>query len=203
MRSPFRARTQGLIPVLVAALAGALTGAPAQAAPITYQLDPAHTFAQFEVRHFGTSTLRGRLGPITGEATLDRAAATGDVRLALPIDTIDTGVPLLDRRLLGREMFAAEAEPLGWFIATRFRFDAQGGVRDLRGEFILKGHSEPLTLTARHFACRDDARLQREVCGGDFEGDIKRSDFGISFGLPFVADDVHLVVQVEGIGPPR
>lgn len=37
------------------------------AGPITYQLDPAHTFVTFEVRHFGTSTLRGRIGPVTGE----------------------------------------------------------------------------------------------------------------------------------------
>ncbi|MEO5689223.1 MAG: YceI family protein [Burkholderiaceae bacterium] len=47
----------GLAPALAQSMAG----------PITYQLDPAHTFVTFEVRHFGTSTLRGRIGPVTGE----------------------------------------------------------------------------------------------------------------------------------------
>jgi polyisoprenoid-binding protein YceI len=71
----------------------------------------------------------------------------------------------------------------------------------VRGEFILRGVSEPLSLVARSFACRHDEMLQHDVCGGDFAGDLKRSDFGATFGLPFVGDDVHLVVQVEGIAP--
>ena len=49
---------------------------------------------------------------------------------------------------------------------------------------------------ARRFACRSDEGT--EVCGGDFEGELLRSDFGATFGLPFVADRVRLLVQVEG-----
>jgi polyisoprenoid-binding protein YceI len=64
---------------------------------------------------------------------------------------------------------------------------------------MLRGVSEPLSLYARSFGCRTDARLRREVCGGDFEGDLKRGRFGATYGEPFVSDDVHLVVQVEGI----
>jgi polyisoprenoid-binding protein YceI len=60
---------------------------------------------------------------------------------------------------------------------------------------------EPLSLVARTFACRHDAGRDREVCGGDFTGDLKRHVFGASFGEPFVGDDVHLVVQVEAIAP--
>jgi len=41
--------------------------------PVSFQLDPAHTFVTFEVLHFGTSTLRGRIGPVTGEVTIDRS----------------------------------------------------------------------------------------------------------------------------------
>ena len=46
-----------------------------------------HTFVTFEVLHFGTSTLRGRIGPITGEVTLDRRRKTGDLRLRIPVAT--------------------------------------------------------------------------------------------------------------------
>lgn len=69
----------------------------------------------------------------------------------------------------------------------------------MRGEFTLRGIGEPLSLVARSFACRRDATLQREVCGGDFAADLKRGRFGATFGEPFVGDDVHLVIQVEGI----
>ncbi|MBS1898765.1 MAG: polyisoprenoid-binding protein, partial [Actinobacteria bacterium] len=38
-----------------------------------------------------------------------------------------------------------------------------------------------------------------EVCGGDFEGSVDRSSFGMTFGLPLVADRVRLLVQVEAV----
>ena len=91
--------------------------------------------------------------------------------------------------------------PEAYFVATRFQFDASGGVKQVRGEFTLRGVSEPLSLQARSFACRQDAMLKRQVCGGDFDGALKRSRFGATLGLPFVGDDVHLVVQVEAIAP--
>jgi polyisoprenoid-binding protein YceI len=65
------------------------------------------------------------------------------------------------------------------------------------GEFTLRGVSQPLTLRALQFHCRTDATPPREVCGGDFEAELRRSDFGITHSLPFVADRVRLVIQVE------
>jgi len=180
-----------------------LASAQAQsvAGPVTYQLDPNHTFVQFEVLHFGTSTLRGRIGPITGEVTLDRAARAGDLRLRIPVASVETGMPVLDARLKRPDLLATAEYPEAYFVATKFQFDAAGGVKELRGEFTLRGVSEPLSLVARAFACRHDAMLKREVCGGDFEADLKRSRFGATLGEPFVSDDVHLVIQVEGIAP--
>ncbi len=73
----------------------------------------------------------------------------------------------------------------------------------MRGEFTLRGVSQPLSLNALRFSCRQDLVESQafEVCGGDFEADITRSDFGISFGLPFIANRVHLLIQVEGRRP--
>ena len=181
----------GLAPALAQSIAG----------PVTYQLDPDHTFVTFEVLHFGTSTLRGRIGPVTGEVTVDRGAKAGDLRLRIPVATLNTGMRVLDARLKQPDLLAATEYPEAYFVATRFRFDAAGGVSEVRGEFTLRGVGQPLSLHAKSFACRHDERLQREVCGGDFTGDLKRHDFGATFGEPFVSDDVHLVVQVEAIAP--
>jgi len=82
--------------------------------------------------------------------------------------------------------------------ASRFGFDGDA-VAAVNGEFTLRDVSQGLELRALRFGCHTHPQLQREVCGGDFEGELKRGDFGASFGMPFVANRVRLVVQVEGI----
>jgi len=187
----FLCASAGVPPALAQSVAG----------PVTYRLDPNHTFVTFEVLHFGTSTLRGRVGPVNGEVTLDRGAKTGDLRLRIPVTTLSTGSRALDARLKEPDLLATAEYPEAYFVATKFQFDAAGAVKEVRGEFTLRGVGEPLSLVARSFACRQDAMLKRQVCGGDFEGHLERSRFGATLGLPFVGDDVHLVVQVEAIAP--
>jgi polyisoprenoid-binding protein YceI len=167
----------------------------AGAQPAAYVLDPAHSFVHFEVLHFGTSTSRGRFGPIAGVVTLDRNAGRGEVSLRIPTAGVDTGLPVFDARLREADLLASKEFPDAFFVATRFRFEGDR-VAEVRGEFTLRGVSQPLSLFARRFACRSDEGAQ--VCGGDFEGELLRSDFGATFGLPWVGDRVRLFVQVEG-----
>jgi len=171
---------------------------PVLAQPVVYRLDPQHSFVHFEVMHFGTSTLRGRFGPLAGFALLDRAAGTGQVSLRVPTQAVSTGLPVLDGRLRQPDLLASEAHPEAYFVAERFVFDA-AALREVRGEFTLRGVSRPLTLRAQRFSCGLHPQLQRDWCGGDFEAELPRSDYGITFGLPLVADRVRLLVQVEAI----
>ncbi len=180
---------------LPALAAMALAALPATAAPTAYVLDPEHTFVHFEFQHFATSTSRGRFGPLQGEVVLDRAAGRGEVSLRIATASVDTGVPVFNARLRQADLLASEAWPEAYFVARQVRFDGDR-VAEVRGEFTLRGISQPLSLHARRFACRQDER--GEVCGGDFEGELLRSDFGATFGLPFVGDRVRLRVQVEG-----
>ena len=178
---------------LLAALG--LWGGSSGAQPATYVLEPGHSFVHFEVLHFGTSTSSGRFGPIAGEVTLDRAAGRGEVSLRVPTAGVDTGLPVFNARLRQADLLASAEYPEAYFVARNFRF--QGGqLAEVRGEFTLRGVGQPLSLFARHFACRLDEGV--EVCGGDFEGEVLRSDFGATYLLPFVADRVRLRVQVEG-----
>jgi polyisoprenoid-binding protein YceI len=178
----------------LAALAGV-----ARAEPVRYRFDPTHTFVSFELVHFGTSTIRGRFGPLNGEATLDRAARKGRVQVEIDTASVNTGVAVLDARLKEGDMLAVQANPRAYLVAERVEFDDAGRIKSLRGEFTLRGVSMPLTLTALRFNCYTSPLIRREVCGGDFEGQFNRSTAGITHSLPFVADSVHLLVQVEGI----
>jgi polyisoprenoid-binding protein YceI len=176
----------------------ALGALPALAEPVTYRLDPDHSFIHFEVLHFGTSTLRGRFGPAQGVVVIDRERHEGEVSLQLRSASLDTGVPVLDKRLCAADMFACDSEPQIYFVARRFEFNGDA-VRRIHGELTLRGTSRGLTLQARRFGCHTQPEGGAQVCGGDFDGAVLRSDFGMSFGLPFVSDTVRLRVQVEGV----
>jgi len=171
----------------------------ALAEPVNYRFDPTHTFVTFEILHFGTSTIRGRVGPLNGEATLDRAARKGRVQVEIDTSQVSTGVPVLDARLKEGDMLSVAANPRAYLVAERVEFDDAGRVKAIRGEFTLRGVSLPLTLTAQRFNCYTSPLIRREVCGGDFEGQFNRSTVGITHSLPFVADTVRLLVQVEAI----
>lgn len=172
--------------------------APARAEPVIYKLDPQHSFVTFEVLHFGTSTLRGRFGPIDGRVELDRQARSGWAALDIATASVDTGLPAFDARLREPDLLASQAYPTARFVASRFSFDGPD-VSAVSGELTLREVRQALELRALRFGCHTHPQLQREVCGGDFEGELQRGDFGASFGMPFVANRVRLRVQVEGI----
>ncbi len=169
---------------------------PATAQPVEFQLVPEQSFVHFEVLHFGTSTIRGRFGPLQGLASLDRTAGRGEVSLRVATAGVSTGIPVFDARLRQGDLLASEEHPEAFFVARDFRFEG-AELREVRGEFTFRGQSRPLTLRSLRFACRTDLPAQREICGGDFDAEVLRSDYGASFGLPLVGNRVRLVVQVE------
>ena len=178
-------------------------GALAAAQPVAYALVPEQSFVTFEVLHFGTSTIRGRFGPpLQGEVLLDRRAGTGEVSLRVATADVNPGVGVFNARLRQADLLSTEAFPEAYFVARNVRY-AGNAVAEVRGEFTWRGVSQPLSLRALRalrFACRTDrqASAPDEICGGDFEGELLRSNFRATFGLPLVADRVRLVVQVEG-----
>jgi len=187
--------------LLLTLAAGAATAAgplPAAAQAATYLLDPSHTQVTWEVMHFGTSTMRGRFNRIDGHVMLDKTSRRGELSVTVDPASISTGVRPLDGLLRGTQGFSTDEYPKAYFIASQMVFDGEKVV-SVRGEFTLRGVSQPLVLKATGFNCYMHPSLQREVCGGDFEAELKRSSFGISHSLPFVGDRVRLLIQVEGV----
>ena len=64
---------------------------------------------------------------------------------------------------------------------------------------LVPAGTVPVTLKAQRFNCYISPLIRREICGGDFETTIRRSDFGMDYKVPEIADDVHLVIQIEAI----
>jgi polyisoprenoid-binding protein YceI len=187
---------------LIAAAAGALltlaaAGAHAQAA--TYSIDPTHTFVTFEVPHFGTSTNRGRFDKKEGTVTFDRAGKTGKVEITIDTGSINTGTAPFDKHLKSAEILNVEANPTAKFVGDKFSFNGDK-VSEVAGMLTLNGKTNPVTLKATNFNCYQSPMLKREVCGGDFETMLVRSQFGVNYGLNYgFPDAIKLVIQVEAV----
>lgn len=176
------------------------THAPVHAA--TYEIDPSHTFATFEISHFATSTTRGRFDKKEGTLLFDRTAKTGKIDISIYTGSINTGISVFDKFLTGFSLFDSATFPTARFVADKFNFEGDK-VTDVSGSFTLLGKTKPVTLKAINFNCYFHPLLKREVCGGDFETTIDRSQYGMNYGLIFgFSRDVRLVVQVEAIRQP-
>jgi polyisoprenoid-binding protein YceI len=183
--------------LITAAAIAALSGA-AVAQSATYKVEPTHTFVNWEAKHFGTSTSRGRFDKKDGEITLDKTAGTGKATITIDMASINTGVAPFDRHLRSADFFDAEKHPTATFKTGDFKLTG-GKTGDIAGELTMLGVTKPVTLKTVGFNCYQNPMFRKEVCGGDFETTIKRSEFGMKYGLPGIPDDIKLTIQIEAV----
>lgn len=184
---------------LTLAVAAAAALGAAHAEPATYMLEPTHTFVTFEIGHFGTSTNRGRFDKKEGTVTIDRAAKIGKLQLTIDATSVNTGTAAFDKHLQSPDLFNAAQFPTLTFAADKFSFNGDK-VSEVTGNLTLLGKTNPVTLKASQFNCYQHPMLKREVCGGDFEATIDRTQWGMNYGIDWgFPKNVRLVVQVEAI----
>ena len=182
-----------------AAAALLLTASAAQAQSATFTVEPTHTFVTFEAKHFATSTNRGRFDKTEGTITLDRSAKRGTADISIDTASINTGTAPFNSHLKGKDLFNSVEFPKAQFVGDNFSFEGEK-VTAVAGNLTLLGKSLPVTLTATNFNCYDSPILKREVCGGDFETTIARSQWGMGWGLAFgIPDKIRLLIQIEAI----
>ncbi|MEN9844305.1 MAG: hypothetical protein RLZZ612_2134 [Pseudomonadota bacterium] len=178
----------------------AVLSAPlAHAEAVTYTIEPTHTFATFEIGHFGASTNRGRFDKKGGAVTLDRAAKTGKVEISIDTTSINTGTAAFDKHLQSADLFDTAKFPTMSFVGDKFSFNGDK-VSEVAGQLTLLGKTAPVTLKATQFNCYQSPMLKREVCGGDFEATIDRTTWGMNYGVDWgFPKNVRIVVQVEAV----
>lgn len=185
--------------LLALAAAAALSAGAVHAEPATYAVDPTHTFATFEISHFGASVNRGRFDKKEGVVQFDKAGKAGKVELTLQIDSLTTGTPPFDKHLKSAEIFDVAQFPTARFVGDKFTFEGDK-VTAVSGNMTIKGKTQPVTFKANQFACYDSPMLKREVCGGDFETTIDRTAFGVDYGVQYgFPKNVRIVAQIEAI----
>jgi polyisoprenoid-binding protein YceI len=184
-------------------LAGALslTAVSALAAPVTYKIDPGHTYPSFEADHMGgLSVLRGKFNSSSGTITLDKAAKTGTVDITIDTTSLDFGHDKLnDHAKSDPKMFDVAKYPTATYKGKISKWDAKGPT-EVTGDLTLHGVTKPVTLKINQFLCKEHPMQKKEVCGADASATFSRYDFGITYGDSFgFKPDVKLSIEVEAV----
>ena len=179
------------------AAAALVVSFPAFAA--NYTLDASHTNARFTIDHFGTSSNVGAFYNLEGSVKYDAKAKTGFVDVTLPLKNLDTGRSAFTEHLRGDGFFKAAKYPNIRFVSEVWNFDASGKVTSVDGKLTMVGKTYPVTLKATKFGCYDSAMLKKQVCGGDFEATIDRTQWGIDQYVQYMPASryVKLNIQIE------
>lgn len=177
-----------------------LAAGSAVAAPVTYNLDPSHTYPSFEADHMGgLSTWRGKFNKSSGTVVLDREAKTGTVEVTVDMDSVDFGHDKMNAHAKNEEIFDVAKYPTATYKGTLGKFDGDTPT-EVNGELTLHGVTRPLTLQIGKFLCKPHPMLKKEACGADASATFNRDDFGVDYGKAYgFHQEVTLRIQVEGI----
>lgn len=165
-----------------------------------YIVDPEHTYASFEIDHLGFSTQRGRFNRSSGSIAFDPANQQVALEIRIDAASLDTGLDLRDDILRGENWFKVRDFPDILFRSQSMVFSGDQP-QAVDGTLIMLGEARPLRLQISRFKCGFNLAKRQRGCGADAEGVLRRSDFGLDNGIPFIGDEVRLHIQVEAYRP--
>ena len=193
--------TRRTVSLAIAAAGMALSAFAFAAAPApagNYKVDPAHSGAFFEVGHMGgISRFMGRFNDIAGDLVVD-APEKSKVTVTIKTDSINSNVEALDKHLKSPDFFNAVQFPTMTFTSTAVKLDGNG-VGTIAGNMTLHGVTKPVTLQLKQIGSGKGMKGEQRV-GYVATGTIKRTDFGMNYGVPGAAtDEVDLRINLEGV----
>jgi polyisoprenoid-binding protein YceI len=140
----------------------------------TWKIDPAHSNVEFAIKHTGVATVRGRFSGIEGTLVGGESPSlAGTIQVA----TVDTADEQRDTHLASPDFFDVERYPVATFEATRFEPGTVVGV------LTIKGVTREVELDASFGGAGVDPWGNDRI-GLDLEGDLDRTDFGLTWNAP-------------------
>ncbi len=160
-----------------------------------YAVESIHTRIQFSVSHMGFTDWFGDFTGASGALHLDpdQLAATV-LSIEIPVASVSTTNPILDRELKSGEWFDADKFPTIRFVATRVARTA-AGTAAITGDLTFHGVTRPVILDARFNGAGIDPITKRYTIGFTATTMIMRSDFGVKTYLPLIGDAVSLRIS--------
>ncbi|HEX6810296.1 MAG TPA: YceI family protein [Planctomycetota bacterium] len=194
-----------LLPAALALFALPKTGHEAAAMPPgehDWVVDAVHSSVVFKIKHANASWFLGTFDKISGQVSLDPATPeAGSVTITIPVDSIDTNDKKRDEHVMGPDFLKSKENPTITFTSTKIVKKA-GNQFDVTGDLAMAGKKKSTTLTVERTG---EGEMMGKVVGWMTTFTIKRSDFGMTYGLDKSAlgDEITLTIALETNQPKK
>jgi polyisoprenoid-binding protein YceI len=160
----------------------------------TYRTDPAHTLVGWKVSHFGFNDYFGQFGDVSGTLTLDPAnPARASVDITVPVSGLSTASSGLTAHMQRADFFDQANHPTVRFVSTAVEVTQDRIV--IAGNLTIRGTTRPVILSTRFVGAGTNPYNRKDTIGFHATTTIRRSDFGMSYAVPLVSDDVELTIS--------
>jgi polyisoprenoid-binding protein YceI len=167
----------------------------------TWNIDPAHTQAEFSVKHLMIATVRGHFGNVTGTVTIQNDdATTAKIDVSIDAKSIDTRDEKRDAHLRSPDFFNVDKYPTITFKSTKVERGGDGF--RVTGDLTISGVTRPVTLDV------EDQGRARDPWGNEKAAfsattKVKRSEFGLTWNVALeaggvlVGDDIKISIDAQ------
>ncbi|ENU92429.1 YceI family protein [Acinetobacter vivianii] len=178
-------------------LAVALASSVTLAAPVDYKIDPTHTATVFSWNHFGFSTPSANFTDIQGVIKVDNAKpANSSVEVTIPLSSVNTNVPALDKEFQEEAWFNAAKYPNITFKSTKVETKDKKHFK-ITGDLTVKGVTKPVVLDAVLNKQGEHPMAKVPAIGFNATTSFNRSAFGIGNYVPNVGDKITVNITTE------
>lgn len=172
-----------------------------QAAPAEFAIDSVHSGVIFKIQHAGVSNFYGRFNKLAGSVTWDAASPEATtINATIDAASVDSNNKDRDKHLSGTDFFNAKQFPEITFKSTKLTKKGEN-TYELAGELSMVGKSKPVTGTLVVTGEKDAGKQFGYRVGMEATFTIKRTDFGMSYGVDknVLGDDVTITVGFAGV----
>jgi polyisoprenoid-binding protein YceI len=181
------------------------TTTPTPSATSTWKLDPAHSHAEFKVKHMMISNVKGTFSGLSGDLTEHLTDASPScIEASIDVATVNTNDAQRDGHLKSADFFDVEKYPTMSFKSTQVKPDGDGG-NIVTGDLTLHGVTKQVTFNVDGPSAPGKDPWGNIRIGLTATTKINRKDFGLNWnaaletGGILVGEDVHITVEAEFI----
>ena len=170
---------------------------------VTYQIDPAHSHAQFKVRHMMIANVRGEFSKVSGAIVYDvDNPSASRVNAEIDASTINTREPQRDEHLRSGDFFDVARHPSITFASTSVTASGPGSF-EVVGYLTIRGNTRRVALTVEEVTPEAKDPWGNTRRGASAKTRINRKNFGLEWNMALeaggflVGDEVEITIDVE------
>ena len=165
-----------------------------------YEIDAAHSMIIFRAKHNGVSYNYGRFNEFTGSVMVDPHGIDSMVTFEVKAASIDTGNKKRDQHLRSSDFFSAKQFPVITFKSTKVSAkEDEENMLEVTGDLELHGVKKSITVDVE-ITGEGKGREGESLIGFQSTFTIQRSEFGMTYGMQSVSDDIQITVSIEAAG---